>query len=423
MRPSQGQLSAFLATSLSSIGLLLSQQAHACSFRLEAFRDVSPEEFVFYGEVIGYSSAPVAGCTADASINCPESWGLRVKVLVPLQVPPSAPRVVDLFAYGLESDCSALPISEEQVRRVAVGSKLEVAAKPFAPPPDDPSRAMLDASDHAGAIVVPLPSTANVQALASSNFNYIWAWSQANPSEYFELRKDLLRLKSTRSESEAAAILFRLAGSDLRGTSVMSSLPAGLFEHLFETYLRDSKWKDAVIRRREANRTLAEDRPDAAGYVLFALEGTPYFQVIRGLFLAGDHFDLESLDWFERAAEANYLPGYLHTARAALAVAASLEAVDPAAAARYRRKSNKAFETAREAAQRGAAAGDAMSMLVLASLYRAGEAGLPEDEEQAVRWECRGMVKPPNERIPGLGHHETLGEYARCDRLMAERGH
>lgn len=423
MRPRHGKFSTLLATTLSSIGLLFWQQAHACSIRLDEFRDVSPDEFVFYGEVVGYATAPVVGCTVDVSVNCPKSWGMRVKILVPLQVPSSSPRVVDLVAYGLESDCSALPTSEEQVRRVAVGSKLEVAARSFAPLADDPSRVMLNANDYDGAIVVPLPSTANVEALARSNFSYTWTWLQANPSQYFELRKDLLRLKGTRSDPEAAAILLRLAGSDLRGTNVISAPSTGLFEHLLETYLHESKWKDAVIRRREAYRTLAADRPDAAGYVLFALEGTPYFQVIRGLFLAHDGFDLESLDWFERAADANYQPGQLHTARAALAVAVSLEAVDPEAAARYRRVSSKAFDAARESAQRGAAEGDAMSMLVLASLHRNGEAGLPENKENADRWQCRGMAKPPNERIPGLGHHETLEDFARCNKLMAELGH
>jgi hypothetical protein len=402
------------------IGCLAASCANACSFVLEAFTGVAPEEYVFYGEVTGYASIRIGRCEETAHADqCHESWGLKLKIVAPLQVPDRSAHAVNLFWFGLGSMCNRETVSQAQVSQIPIGSKFKIAAKPVEHAYGDGQTPSLDASDWTGALAIQLPRASNLRAQARSRFDYKCFWQEGSSDRHFEIRKDLLRLKRSNSDREAAEILMRLAEcGHHEGTRAASNRTGNFLESLIEQYLRDEKWVDAVRRRRAAYESLMDDDPSSSGETWLTLQGEPYFRGIRALRLIEEGFIVESIEPLESAARQGYLPAKLHLARAMAMLADVLRELDPPLAQSYAAKSSGTFQQVLHTARQLSGEGDAMAMLILATMYREREAGLTLGSGEADRLECLAMKTPPPDRIPGLGREETLNEAIRCSVVL-----
>src|SRR5256885_10247250 len=116
-------------TWIALVTCVMSAPAVACSIvvssRPSAYH-YDDKVYVFYGEVIGYTSLRTKYCDNDPSGKDCRSWGLLLKVLHPLQL-PRATSTIGVFGFGMSSMCGLETVSESEVRiRTAVGTRLAV---------------------------------------------------------------------------------------------------------------------------------------------------------------------------------------------------------------------------------------------------------------------------------------------------------
>src|SRR5262245_13519707 len=99
---------------------------------LDAPYDVG-NTYGLYGEVIGHVAMRISGCEKIEEVDsCAPSWGLRVRVLEPLNAAARAASEVEYFNFGTGSDCRAIPMPQEQVQlRFPVGTRIAFAGRLF----------------------------------------------------------------------------------------------------------------------------------------------------------------------------------------------------------------------------------------------------------------------------------------------------
>ncbi len=129
--------------------------AWACSFVLPPYEGFDRREYVFYGEVTGYTSVTPRNCARVDRNDCKPSWGVVLKVLQPVHMPRKS-STVELFEFGLDASCGRLEVEEAEVRKVALGSRFKVVAREIehAQAANADSSPALDGSDWVGAIAV-----------------------------------------------------------------------------------------------------------------------------------------------------------------------------------------------------------------------------------------------------------------------------
>ncbi|HEY7639472.1 MAG TPA: hypothetical protein VH814_07080 [Steroidobacteraceae bacterium] len=391
----------------------------------ESFVDAAADEYLLYGEVTGYASVEIGTCDDESQRDqCHESWGLQLKVVEPLQLPDPSARNVELFSFGVDSMCSRQPVTAAQIRAIPIGSRFKIAAKPIQHVDHDHRVPVLDGSDWLPTQVVRLPPATDLRAQARTRFDYrCGGWPGGGENEYFEMKKDILRLERSRSQRESAEILQRLVPCARFDLHLSSQPDANFFDALLARYLQDAHAIDGVRDYRAAYDSAFEDDDwDSPGATWLALRGDPYVEVLRALDLIEDDLVLEGLDRLQRPARAGYLPAKVHLARSAAKLAETLTALDPERAAAYAKQSKGAFEDALVQARQGTKAGDAMAMFMLASMYRKQEAGLPLDPARADRLDCFAMQALAPDAVPEPADDRKISEQLACSVVLRDSG-
>jgi len=224
--------------------------AHACLPRVPKYKVFNPEEYVFYGKVIGYVQTPGWYCGISGEMLCPDGWGLRLAVTDMVSMPNPAIKEVDVFTFGLGADCSEKGMSREWVGGAPLGAQFMVVAKRWQGSSTS-GVIRLDASDYKGNILAPLPLNADTAALSRAEMSYI-AHPDSRDAEQrirFELRKDLTRLEKDNSPEARKRTLARLAGAGWFGDSTPDS-PDQAYTAAVRKYVSDEQTARWLLEKR-----------------------------------------------------------------------------------------------------------------------------------------------------------------------------
>jgi hypothetical protein len=202
-------------------------QSTGCSLISIPPVEVSPDEVVFTGRVVevvehGQGSAAL--------------WGIRVMVVESILSPgrPAADYIV--FPFVLSFDCSKNPVSKDWLlKEYPIGVSVWVVGNRFE---SDNSGRLWEAWEGSGSYMA--RNSTRPLATGRTIFDY-----QDNPNAFlaeFELRKDLLRLKGSRTPREKERILRRLAF--YHGFKEQEDR----FRYLVERHLEDKVAVDELMR-------------------------------------------------------------------------------------------------------------------------------------------------------------------------------
>ncbi|SMF93943.1 hypothetical protein SAMN02949497_1239 [Methylomagnum ishizawai] len=200
--------------------------AYGCKIgELRSHKEVDPEEYIFIGKVVGYTSIDNAVCGFDN--KCYKSYGMRVEIVQSFFLPNPKISQVDLYFFGLSAMCSRTnsnKFSEFNIKNNYIGEFIKIAARPLLSEPlsltqshqlktNDPYSILLDGSDWVDAIIVPIDNEANSLSYRDHDFDYTLSsyTNKINFEVKFQIRKDLARLYKSTSEAEAKFILNRMA--------------------------------------------------------------------------------------------------------------------------------------------------------------------------------------------------------------------
>jgi len=196
--------------------------ASPCSVSSVLDEPFSPDTYGFFGEVVGHVAMRIPGCeNVPEPDTCAPSWGLRIRILEPLNLPARNLTEIEYFNFGTASDCGARPIPQDLVQsRYPVGTRIALAARLFTWDQPKPPRIRLTTlRPIVGEAIYTLPKHANLRSLAVTTPDYDGSRGEQQyliaaedrSRRYFELWRDTLRLGKSTSESEALAILLRMA--------------------------------------------------------------------------------------------------------------------------------------------------------------------------------------------------------------------
>lgn len=191
------------------------QTAYPCSLIIDEIGKFDRTEFVFIGEVVGYTK-PVKFKKAKK-----DAFGLVVKIKEKVYLPRTLIQHFELFPLGLRADCS---LSGAKLRHLKfdfpVGSEIRVIAKQAKILPKSTSDKRIRLEDRPGelgGIALNRYSHGRKMSSPSSIFDYkshSFDSNKDSDSKYllpaFEIRKDLLRLSKTKKQKERNKILDRL---------------------------------------------------------------------------------------------------------------------------------------------------------------------------------------------------------------------
>lgn len=187
---------------------LLSVKSYGCSLIIIPPTQFNPAEFIFSGEVVGYSG-PLTNRYVVGEI-----WGLIVKPERVIYLPSVRPEYFEVYLYRMEADCTNIGRSVSDLSQYfPVSSKVRViAVEARNLEGGTPSRNVR--------LAVPIRSDGGVAVIRgdsppiSAGVAYDYrAYRVSNASRVdltLEVRKDLLRLWRAGSEREQVAILERL---------------------------------------------------------------------------------------------------------------------------------------------------------------------------------------------------------------------
>ncbi|HZH30664.1 MAG TPA: hypothetical protein VEY11_07860 [Pyrinomonadaceae bacterium] len=197
--------------------------SRGCSLAATPVKGFDPAEYIFTGEVVNivgpFESKKFKGKT----------WGLKVKVDEAIYLPKTPAGYFEVFPYELGADCLTGGTSKEKLEKYyPVGTKIKVIAKEAKLLPVSPSGGNIRLEDlpgSPGSVSRNNYEDGRLMASARPVFDYK-NYRQVTPADYvggfmpfldarvrlpeFELRKDLLRLRNAKTESEKFRILERL---------------------------------------------------------------------------------------------------------------------------------------------------------------------------------------------------------------------
>jgi hypothetical protein len=197
--------------------------SRGCSLPATPVKGFDPAEYIFTGVVID-----IVGPFESKKFRG-KAWGLKVKVDETIYLPKTPANYFEVFPYQLGVDCSTVGTSKVKLEKYyPVGAKIKVIAKEAKLLPGKPGGGNIrleDLPDSPGSVSRNYYEDGRLMASARPVFDYK-NYRQAAPADYvsdfmpfldahvrlpeFELRKDLLRLRSAKSESEKFRILERL---------------------------------------------------------------------------------------------------------------------------------------------------------------------------------------------------------------------
>lgn len=227
-----------------------------CQFGLPVVRDFNRNEYIFIGEVIG-----LAGPFESHKFS-PQAWGLKIKVIDPINLPKTTASYFEVIPYDSWSDCTTAGTSEEDIiRDFPTGSKVKVIAeraKLLSNKLDGGNIRLEILPDSLGSISRNYYDDGRALTSSQSVFDYkayrrIFAsdsWNGSDQSLYaqralpeFEMRKDLLRLRNALNEEQRISILEKLIYypecCDLD------------FNRIINKYVKNRQARDSLLQKRE----------------------------------------------------------------------------------------------------------------------------------------------------------------------------
>lgn len=210
-----------------ALGALLStvlcSSSYACSLALPPIVKFNSHEYVFTGRVVG-----LVGPSQSKRFRG-NAWGLQIEPIDAVYLPKKPMRYFEVFPFELWADCSIAGTKKEQlVKYYPIGSNVKVIARKSKLLPNAAvgTDVRLEISPYVwGDISRNSYEDGTPITDSRSVFNYK-TYKMVTPGQYvsdfmpfldargglpdFELRKDLLRLETTRSRTDRITILERL---------------------------------------------------------------------------------------------------------------------------------------------------------------------------------------------------------------------
>lgn len=215
----------------------------ACSLAGKSIGKFDDTEYVFIGEVVGYTERVASSKLIQAG------YGLVVKPNEVVHLPKATKKHFEVFSIELWADCSFGGKSISNLKRdFAIGSEVRVIAKEseIFPASSDGNIRLEDRPGEIGSISLNLDdngSSMTNTALVFDYKSYTYDMDRDADSKHwlpdFEIRKDLHRLEKTKDVTERRKILDRLSFAP-----VFSSLN---FYELFNHYSRDQTEADELF--------------------------------------------------------------------------------------------------------------------------------------------------------------------------------
>jgi hypothetical protein len=206
------------------IGFIASQQAVGCAvITVPSLEGFDASEYVFVGEVIGLSE-PMRSDKFHG-----EAWGLKVKVKESLNLPKTTASYMVVFPFDLASDCKDEGQSKEKLLAYfPVGTEVRVIAKEstyFPSKMRDNNLRLQILPDNLGSIARNLSNLGKQVTSTSTIYDYE-SYVYRSPCGIshderpgyesngrlpeWEFRKELFRLRDSKSEAEKLKILKRM---------------------------------------------------------------------------------------------------------------------------------------------------------------------------------------------------------------------
>jgi hypothetical protein len=242
-------------------------ESGACTLMGKSLSKFDDQEYVFIGKVVGYTD-PVAfdERKAAASIDSMSSTslpsatkqktsvGLKVQLTESVYLPKAATDFYEIYVYDLWADCS---IGGTTVAKLAIafpiGAEVRVISREATLLTEPAKAGIIRLEDHPGelgSVALNTDSKTGRMTTAKSLFDYksyTYDLNSDSDSKYllpaFEIRKDLLRLQTSKTQGERNAILDRLyhvpRHSDLELRSVFETYAGSQSEadRLYDSYL------------------------------------------------------------------------------------------------------------------------------------------------------------------------------------------
>lgn len=193
---------------------LFVQTAFSCTLAGEAISAFDDSEYIFIGEIIGYTKA------VESSELRSKAFGLMVKPKENIYLPKNPKSYFEVFPVSLWADCSLGGTQLEKLKLdFPLNSEVRVIAKEAKILPNnlpDNNIRLEELPGELGSVVLNYENekrmTSNESVFDYKTFTH--DIDEDSDSNYllpnFEIRKDLLRLKNSRTQKEKTDILNRL---------------------------------------------------------------------------------------------------------------------------------------------------------------------------------------------------------------------
>lgn len=210
------------------------QAAFACTLAGKTVSEFDNTEYVFTGEVVGYTSAIESAKLQETAS------GLVVKIKESVYLPKTPQKYFEIFPIMLWADCSIGGTSAEKLKKdFPVQAEIRIIAKEakILAGLSDGNIRLEDRPDERGSIVLNSDPAAFVNSVFDYK-SYKYDIDEGSTSYYllpeFEARKDLLRLKNSKTQAEKNEILARFL-----------YFPIGYSVDIYELFKKYSENKNA----------------------------------------------------------------------------------------------------------------------------------------------------------------------------------
>jgi len=212
------------------------QTIFGCSLAVKPLGSFDETEYVFIGEVVGYTE-PVESAKLQR-----QAFGLIVKVRESVHLPAPTKTHFEVFPIELWADCSESGTDVKKLqKKFPVNSEVRVIAKraELLPALTDGNIRLEDRPGAIGSIALNYEKTRMTSADSVFDYkSYEFDMDEDSDSKYllpdFEARKDLLRLKNSKNQTETNVLLARLL-----------YFPAGHHLDIYEIFKKHSENQNA----------------------------------------------------------------------------------------------------------------------------------------------------------------------------------
>lgn len=248
--------------------IFFSSMAYGCSLIGQPVKDFDSSEYIFIGEVIGYTDAIEFHKNENRGFiesNTPKDWylkwtnGLVVKVKDSVNLPKSPKTHFEVFPFDLGGACETLGVDKWKLqKRFPINSEiLVIASEPTSFDHILPNGNFRLEERHLNNLIALNPYENNQKlVLDNTEFDYIKTKNFENYfAAKFESRIDLLRLKNASNEKARREILERLSHF-YRGYSIVDLYALSRkylsnvdeAEELFRKSLRLNNFSEKIIQ-------------------------------------------------------------------------------------------------------------------------------------------------------------------------------